>query len=196
MTWWLGLRDNVARHLLAEALRVRALKEAWIVVGAGARDYEFTSTKQLPLRNEFSDDGDLALCLVEVRAVLDQPKWSLPKQLFHAFIDGRRTWVVRAKLTIEQANSGSLKGAQQASRPAILSSRALEELVAWIEQVASSRSWKSERLLSNRGLRNLLPLTPALAAQDRRQVLETFQLSDTAKAFLENYSHKHPLRIQ
>ena len=196
VTWWLGLRDGVARHLLTEALRIQALKEAWVVVGPEALSHELKPATQLPVRETFADNGVLALYCVEVRAVLDRPEWSLPEQVFHSFIDGRRTWIVRPKLKERLSYGGSFAGVRQESRPAVLSSRALEEIVGWIEQVASARSWRSGRLLSSRGLRSLLPLLPALSAEDRVQVFEQFQLSETAKKFLESYRRKHSLPAQ
>ena len=196
VTWWLGLRDSVARYLLAEAMRIQALREAWVVTGEGAATYELTSATRLPFADTFADEGQLALYRVEVRAALDRPEWSLPEQLFHTFIDGRRTWIVRPKLKDALAYGGYLAGARQDSRPAVLSSHALEELVAWVEQVASARSWRSGFLLSSRGLRMLLVLLPAVAAKDRIQVFEKFNLSNEAKAFLNAYRRKHPLPAQ
>lgn len=67
VTWWLGVRDNVARHLLTEAMRIQALMEAWVVVGREAVLYELKPSMRLPVRQVFFRrwGARASLCRVE-----------------------------------------------------------------------------------------------------------------------------------
>jgi hypothetical protein len=189
--WFVTTRKTNAQHLLSEALRMQAMVEAWIVVGRGWETYELDHNNPLPTTENFSDDGPLALYPVEIRAILDRPLWNSGEQQYYTFIKSRRTWIVRAKVM-----PGSSYGKQSPSskgvlaRPAILSSRGVEELCGYIEEVVTAGSgfpW----LLSRYSLKILEVILPAVAGQDRIKVLGS-RLSDEAQRFLKKYRDKHP----
>lgn len=190
--WWYSSSRTMARHLLSEALRIQAMVEAWIVVGANWREYVLDPLKKLPTTKEFTDKGDLALYSVELRATLDSLVWNSPRQQFYAFIDGRRTWIVRERvLTI--ASYGERGGTEVATeisqRQAIISSRGMEELCGWIEQVAGADFWLLK--WSKHAQEILLPILPAVAGPDRLEVFGA-RLSRKARQFLEKYRQKNP----
>jgi hypothetical protein len=184
-------RGTVARHLLSEALRIQAMVEAWIVVGDGWKTHLLNRNNLLPTTKNFSDDGPLALYPVEIRAILDRPLWNSPENQFYTFIEGRRTWIIRAKLVPGSSyGEESPISSEVSGRPAILSSRALEELCGCIEEVVSAGSgfpW----LLSRHSLEILRIILPAVAGQDRIEVFGS-RLSDRAQRFLKKYRSKHP----
>jgi hypothetical protein len=127
---------------------------------------------------------------VEVRAVLDEPVWHAPPDPFYDFIDGRRTWVVRASNTEQTASYGMLARGRPIL-PALLSSQAMTELRAWIEEVASVRWW----LLRGDDWRALRPLLECVAGEDRITVLgERDGLTKRATRFLRWYRGKYVMK--
>lgn len=189
--WFVTTRKTNAQYLLSEALRMQAMVEAWIVVGRGWETYELDHTRPLQATEYFSDDGPLALYPVEIRAILDELVWNSHEQQYYTFIKSRRTWIVRAKVVRRFSygkDSPSSKGVLV--RPAILSSRGVEELCGYIEQVVNAGPgfpW----LLSRYSLKILEVILPAVAGQDRIEVLGS-RLSDKAQRFLKKYRDKHP----
>ncbi len=179
-TWHRGNRESTARHLLSEALRVQALQEAWIPDGPNHASVKLSDLKTIPTLHDNKQDAvQLSLRGVEVRAVLDDAPWDIPAHgsTYHSFRNGRRAWIVRDTL-----DSSPLID----SRPALLSSRGVEELCGWVEQVAIA--WDG-CALDQRGLRILTPLLRPVAACNKRNVLKR-QLSNEALKFLEEYESK------
>ncbi len=180
---WRMLRADTARRLLANALTIQGEMEGWILEGPGCERKKMSEQPDLGVEHAA---GALWLRPVEVRAVLDQAKWNSPKQQLYGFISGRRSWIVRDVVTApEVAYSGP---SAESCRPALLSSRGMEELCGWAEQVALARDgW----LLSKRGLAALRPLLLAICTRDRMEVLGD-RLSEKARRFLEEYSRSVP----
>jgi hypothetical protein len=169
VTWWLDRRARDVRDLLRRGLQIQALSEAWILEG---RDYEQANVSTHPSLPEAAPcDGGLWLRRVEVRAVLDQAAWNAPEDNFYDIrSDGRRAWIVR------DAVMGSDRRARYRPHPALMSSRAIEELCGWIEEVAATMRCNS------RGRRVLAPLLGAVAGLDRRPIFR--QLTEDAVRFL------------
>lgn len=175
---WRMLRSETARQLLADALAIQAEMEAWILDGPDYMKRKLSDHKSLPTA---PSSADLWLRPVEVRAVLDEASWNSPTDPCYAFVSGRRAWIVRDSVTGSPVYPGALGGGWH---PALLSSRALEDLCGWVEQVViARRGW----LLSKRGLKMLKPLLAALCTRDRLEVLGT-RLSSEAREFLAEYS--------
>jgi hypothetical protein len=175
---WRMLRENTARELLSEALAVQALKEAWILEG---RDYQ-----HLTLSDNREPMGEgVWLRHVEVRAVLDDATWNSPQDQCYGFIDGRRAWIVRNQLVDEPVTNS--QGGPLYDHPALLSSRAFEELAGWVERVASAKyGWT----LSRRGLEMLKPLLEPASREDRIIVFGD-RLSLKARQFLKWYRENY-----
>lgn len=175
---WRMLRADTARRLLAEALAIQAEMEAWILEGPNYGDVSLSAHKGL---STTPSTTDLWLRPVELRAVLDEAKWTpLPDQEY-GFISGRRAWIVRDLVTGPPAYIGALG---RGWHPALASSRALEDLCGWVEQVAVARNgW----LLRKRDLVILRPLLGAISTKDRIDVFAN-RLSDQARKFLEDYA--------
>lgn len=191
--WWLSARQEMARHLLSEGLRIQAIREAWVLMG---RDWETSELqREEPLRTTdvWNDSAELSLFRTELRAVLDQGIWTAPPQKEYAFLRGRRTWVVRAAVTGGSSYRTLAVAAGIVSRPAIVSSRGLEELCGWIEQCASAESGFASQL-SRRGLDMLSPLLVAVAGLDRVGVLQS-RLTSRARSFLEAFRKSHAHRL-
>jgi hypothetical protein len=177
--WWKGTRASNARELLAEALAVQALKEAWIVDGQNCQEEMLSHNRNLTLS---LNEKSLRLRRVEVRFVLDDARWNSPDNEYYGIIDYRRTWIVRDRV---HQNEYSYRGGPPVDyHPALLTSRALEELCGWIERVASARNgW----MLSRHGLEMLDPLLRAVAAEDRIEIFKKGdRLSPEAIKFLRN----------
>lgn len=175
---WRMLRASTARQLVADTLAIQAEKEAWIVEGPNY------SSSTLSVQHPSADSGNkagLRLRRVELRAALDEAVWNAPEDQFYDVMLGRRTWIVRDKVTGQTAYSGALRGGWH---PAIASSRALEELCAWIHQVALARRG---RLLWQKDLDLLKPHLVALCTPDRINVLQKW-LSPEGRTFLEQYA--------
>lgn len=175
---WRMLRAETARELLRDALVLQAEMEAWILEGPGYENKRLSQHKGLPVD---PIDKGLWLRQVEVRAVLDEASWNAPEDHAYGFIVGRRVWIVRDTIAGRSVSRGEVFGGWH---PALLSSRALEELCGWVERVStSSNGW----LLSKRGLATLKPLLGALCTNDRLDVLRG-RLSNEARAFLQEYA--------
>ncbi len=178
---WRMLRSNTAQDLLRDALAIQAEAEAWILEGPDYENKRLSQCKDLP--TESSGQG-LWLRQVEVRTVLDEASWNAPDCQNYGIITGRRAWIVRDTITGRQVYHG---GVSEGWHPALLSSRALEDLCGWVERVSMSKNgW----LLSKRGLTALRPLLGALCAGDRIDVLRS-RLSNKAQAFLQEYAQKY-----
>jgi hypothetical protein len=150
---WRMLRAETAQNLLRDALTIQAEMEAWILEGPGYENERLSQSKGLPM--EPTDEGRW-LRQVEVRAVLDEASWNAPEDQAYGFIVGRRVWIVRDTIVGRPVSHGEVFGGWH---PALLSSRALEELCGWVERVSTS---SKGRLLSKRDLETLKPLLGAL----------------------------------
>ena len=183
--WWKGTQASNARELLAEALAIQALKEAWIVDGRNCQEETLSHNRNL---TKSLNGKNLRLRRVEVRFVLDDASWNSPDNEYYGIIDYRRTWIVRDKvLQNDYAYSG---GPPVDYHPALLTSRALEELCGWIERVASARNgW----ILSRHGLKMLDPLLRAVTAEDR---IEIFKKRDRLSPEAINFLRKYRLAYQ
>ena len=171
---WRMLRSETARRLLADALAIQAEMEAWVLEGPGYGEKKLSENGEL---STTATPAGLWLRPVEVRAVLDEAMWNSPADQCYDFIGGRRTWIIRDAVTGSRAYSGALR---EGWHPALLSSRALEDLCGWVEQVAISRQgW----MLSDRGLDSLKPLLQAVCTADRLSVLGN-RLSKESQEFL------------
>jgi len=122
-------------------MRVQALEEAWIVEAIdknnkpdeeSARKTVLTRMASLPEDKPSDASGCYYLRKVEVRAVLDEPEWCCSaNDPFYGLLGPRRAWIVRER--VQGVGSG------RDHRPALLSSKAIEELVAWMEKVSTAR---------------------------------------------------------
>ena len=172
---WYFFRYKAAMELLSEALHIQALEEAYIVDGQGYEKVVLTENRQLPQK-----DGQQTphLLKVEVRAVLDDNDWNSPPEQRYRFLDGRRTWIVRNELVKKHGNGEN-------PHPALLSSRACEELEGWIERVSIAYSTK---FLSRRRLSILRPLLAPVSIKNKRDIFELRgNLTHDALKFLEWY---------
>lgn len=178
--WWLNSRANIRRELLLEANVIQSLEEAWVLVGFNYKHIVLSCKKELST----SSSSTQYLKKVEVRAVLDDAKWNTPhnyEDYYYGFIDSRRTWIVRNFIKEEDKNKPF------DFHPALISSRGLEEVCAWIEQVVEAK-WR----LYFHGFRMLKPLLDAVAKGDRIEVFETQnRLTNKAIKFLKHYEKKH-----
>ena len=109
---------------------------------------------------------------------------------YYRFLLSRRTWICRNKVSGKVVYRGG--ATYGGDHPALLSSRALEELNGWIERLAVARSWRGWWLLSKRWRKSLLPLLVALVTKDRIELFKTKGLSDDAEKFLERLRKKFP----
>jgi hypothetical protein len=178
--WWKGTQASNARELLAQALAIQALKEAWILDGQNFQQETLSHNRDL---TKSLNEKNLRLRRVEVRFVLDNASWNSPDNEYYGIIDYRRTWIVRDKV---HQNEYAYRGGPPVDyHPALLTSRALEELCGWIERVASaSNGW----MLSGHGLEMLDPLLRAVSAEDRIEIFKKRdRLSPEAVNFLRKY---------
>ncbi len=149
--------------LLEEAMHVQALEEAWIVEavdgdnkpdGESARKAVLTKTDCLS-EGETNVAGGRYLRKVEVRAVLDEPQWCCSESdPLYGWLGPRRAWIVRDRVIGD--------GLGRDHRPALLSSKAIEELVAWMEKVSTARKCGVFKLLTDDGAK---PLWTALLSR-------------------------------
>jgi hypothetical protein len=156
-SYWFHLRPkeraSMIIDLLRGAMRVQALEEAWIVeaIDNDGKPSEALARQAVLTRDETLPEGEPAngngcyLRRVEVRGVLDSPKWCCTvADPFYARLGARRAWIVRERLLSTDVGRDH--------RPALVSSAAIEELVAWMEQVAAARKGK---LLTDDGAKAL-----------------------------------------
>ena len=174
VTWWIDRRARDVRELLHRGLEIQALEEAWILEG---RDYEQATVSMRPsLPQAPPSDGGLWLRRVEIRAVLDQARWNAPDDNFYDILSGgRRAWIVRDAVTQSDRDD------RYRPHPALMSSRGIEELCGWIEEVAATMRCNS------RGRRVVRPLLDAVAGVDRRRIFR--QLTQGATKFLNTCQH-------
>jgi hypothetical protein len=172
------LRANTAQSLIRDSLAIQAQKEAWILEGPDVQDRRLSKNKDLTTE---PSARDLWLRQVEIRTALDEAKWNAAQESFYGIIDGRRVWIVRDTIAGRAAYEGAVP---RGGHPALLSSKAMEELCGWVERVAASRrGW----LLSRRDLVSLRPLLAPICTSDRLEVFGT-RMSERAIAFLKRYS--------
>lgn len=190
--WIAGTRERNDHRFLVEALALMAMKDAWIAENWGP------GRRALSRAPKLSTDIHAAepwLRNVEVRAVLDQPAWNTPGDgeretvppRFYGFLEGRRAWIVRDEVTEEQEyeEGNQMPDARVPAYPALLSSRALEEMCGWIERVADAY-FHFPRLVSGHGLEALSVLLRGITYKRRRDLLSR-RLSKKAYRFLEKY---------
>jgi hypothetical protein len=191
---WFVWRAATLRELLAEAMEISKLREAYVLEGTNFATSLLAENLNLPTtaaRGRWGRrSGGLWLRQVEVRGALDAPVWNTPAQSCYGFVQGRRAWIVRN--VVKQAVSyGGPEGLDQPVHPALLSSQAIEELCAWIERVSSqSPRW----LFFSRHAREALrPLLIAVAGDDRIEVFGR-RLSSKATSFLRWYHSNYNVR--
>ena len=119
--------------------------------------------------------------------MLDEAAWNAPANAFYGFIEGRRTWIVRDHLLDAVTQHDTVD-----PRPGLLSSRAMEGLVAWVERVEVA---ESSHMLTARGIQMLWPLLLCLAAGDKMNVLGGRLHDDTAR-FLTRVAKQHRKRFK
>lgn len=195
-TWRATARRQIERELLREALEIQALLEAWhLEPGSGSAPELSACDRPLPVQPSETDPW---LRNVEVRAVLDSAKWNYPTDTppCFDFVSGRRAWIVRDKIEggISPSEVAAAEAHNVVSKPALISSRGIEELSGWVEQVASAREglpWFNQ-MLTDAGLRMLDPLLAPLARRDVAKALER-GLSERANELLTNY-RRHRVR--
>lgn len=201
LIWWRDTRVKTGRELLVEGMAIHALREAWVLEGTTEQaNYKTTSisvhknlaTKRAP--------GALWLRKVEVRAVLDQPDWNAPNNQFYGFIDGGRAWAVRDNLPAKRSYELTIGTDDPDPHPALLSSRAIHELCAWVERIASI-CWSVSGIkkpiapiLSRHTLIMLGPLLLSLSGEDRIRVLGD-RLSKRSQRFLHWYRKKYGSKL-
>jgi hypothetical protein len=122
-----------------------------------------------------------------VRAVLDEVRWNTSTHCYYGFINGRRAWIVKDVLERGFAYP-KMQSGEISYHPALISSKGMEELCAWIEKVAGAGSRKIEkfRRLSSTGVAMPDPLLLAVAGDDRIPVFGN-RLTTRAKNFLQSY---------
>ncbi|OPY75728.1 MAG: hypothetical protein A4E63_00245 [Syntrophorhabdus sp. PtaU1.Bin050] len=175
VTWKKTMKSNTAYELLKEALQIQALKEAWI--------YNDRNFKDIHLSDIEKRDPLTGFVKVEVRTVLDESPWNFPEKNFFAFACGGKTWIVRNHIQNQGVETNLV------SYPAIVSSRAMEELSGWIEKVYIA---KSGGMLSADGLSSLKPLLGPLLSIG---VIEEFKMnkrvSEKAYDFFKSNQFTH-----
>ena len=180
---WRILRENTARKLLDKALEIQALNEVWILDGNNYQQLAFSENEQLTENRENIN----YIKKVELRFILDDAKWNFPDSIYYGLVKTRRTWIVRDRiLNVELAYQGGKPGDYH---PALISSRAKEELTGWIEMVTSA---KNGLMLSSHGMKMLKPLLGAITTDDRINFFKKDNaLSENAMKFLEWYNKQN-----
>jgi hypothetical protein len=185
---WFEKREKNAQELLAQAMEIQSLKEAWILEGKEYHRQRLSDHRELA--TEDPEDGGLWLRQVEVRTVLDQPRWNAEIGSYYGFISGRRAWIIRdvleKGLAYPEMQSGKIS-----YHPALISSKGMEELCAWVERVASTKARWISGGLSPTGIATLKVLLLAVAGEDRIKVLGDRLLSTRAQKFLRWYRKKN-----
>ena len=106
--------------------------------------------------------------------MLDPAQWNAPTENFYnILLDGRRAWIVRDTVAESDRN------APYRPHPALISSRGIEELCGWIEEVAATMRCNPH------GRRVLRLLLGAVTSVDRKAILR--QLTAEAERFLNTY---------
>jgi hypothetical protein len=179
---WRMLREDTVRKLISNSLKIQALEEAWILDG---QNYQKLSFSKNPHLTENTADKNF-IRKVELRFILDEAKWNSPKDTYYGLIGTRRVWIVRDTIEKDLAYVG---GKPLDYHPAIISSRAEEELSGWIEMVTSA---KKGFMLSYNGIKMLKHLLGAISTEDR---IDFFDKNDTltknALKFLKWYNKKY-----
>ena len=189
ITWWLNVRANTARELVAEALRIQALKESWILEGPQYKDAVISENEGLS--EELQDDQFYWLRRVEIRTILDNAIWNAPKNKFYRILEGTRIWIVRDKVENEASYNYKFSGFVD-PHPAVISSHGIEEICGWIERIAIFYfSSKFFSRVSDQGYRMLRPMLRSLDGEDRVKAIED-RLTDRAKQFLRWHRNKYP----
>ena len=174
-----ALQAVCASRLLSECLAIQAQMEAWMLEGPRWREARLSDHKDLPT----CQLGEaLWLRPVEVRAVFDEGQWNSIGDQEYGFINGRRAWIVRDVVLRDHDYVGGSGPSE--SHPALLSSRPLEELAGWADEVRLSRS---RNALTDEGLAFLRPFLVALAAEARLRVLRPWLTAET-QTFLRKYA--------
>src|SRR5262249_55767795 len=145
----LNRQESNARDLLTDAMAVLALREAWILQGAGSQAAKISEQKDL---SETEQSSSLWPRQVEVRAILDEAEWNSPTEESFAFLTGRRAWIVRDRVL--DRPPAVLGGKTTIHFPALISSRGRSELCAWIERVALAYT---SAAISDHGLQTIRP---------------------------------------
>ena len=179
---WRMLREDTVRKLISDSLKIQALEEAWILDGP---NYQKLSFSKNPHLTENTADKNF-IRKVELRFILDEAKWNSPKHTYYGLIGTRRVWIVRDNIEKDLAYVG---GKPLDYHPAIISSRAKEELGGWIEMVTSA---KNGFMLSYNGIKKLNPLLRAISTEDRIDFFEKNNtLTKNALKFLKRYNKKY-----
>ncbi|MBC8281149.1 MAG: hypothetical protein H8E48_10220 [Chloroflexi bacterium] len=174
-----GRRAAIANSLLVDGLAINALNEAWVYIGNNWDNIKLSELQGI--------EAESLLEKIEIRAILDEAKWNAPDERFYRIIDTRRTWIVRDEILRCQGKpilsySGGLTDFGENYRPALVSSRGMHELRAWIERVANAHG---NNLLSDEGLEMLRPMLIAVAPEDRIKYLLP-QVNEQSKKFLRD----------
>jgi hypothetical protein len=172
-------RELLIRQCRTEWMTICASREAWILEGP---EYQEESISRLPDLPTSSHPNGLWLRNVEVRAVLEATSWSTPSKQYYGFLEGRRTWIVRDCLPQEPKEQSI--DANIDPRPAIMSSKGLDEICDWIERVASHYSVASSKL--KRAIRVVLGDTLRMLAQQHRRKVFGGRLTPQAVSFLDD----------
>jgi len=182
-TWVNDTRATTLRQLLTKGLEICKLREAYILSGSYSSSAVLADHPDLPTKPNKERPSDLWLRQIEVRAVMDEPAWNTPDQPLYGFLDGRRAWIVRNEARSELSYSRP-ESLGQPIYLALLSSQAIEELCAWIEEIAAV--WPRWLFLGHASQEALRPLLRPLAGEDRIRVLRG-RLTERAVDFLRWY---------
>ncbi len=169
-------------------MEIQSLKEAWILEGEEYHRQRLSDHKGLS--TEDLKSGELWLRQVEVRAVLDQEKWNAPKDRDYGFISGRRTWIIRDAVEGGELSYPPIITGKLSPHPALISSKGIEELRAWVERCASSKARWIYGGLSCTGIVMLNVLLPAVSGEDRIALFGDRLMSTRARKFLRRYGKK------
>ncbi len=106
--------------------------------------------------------------------MLEPAQWNAPTENFYNILsDGRRAWIVRDTVAESDRN------APCRPHPALISSRGIEKLCGWIEEVAATMRCNPH------GRRALRLLLGAVTSVDSRAILR--QLTAEAERFLNTF---------
>lgn len=197
-TWLKGSRGQMERDLLNEALDIQAATEAWYLEPSQENVSRISAHKK-PIPIDEHDENLSWLRKVEIRAVLDDSTWNYPTKSLpcYDFIEGRRAWIIRDEIKDESKSYPALPGQKVLSKPALISSKGIEELCGWVEKVASARQgckWFNQ-MLTDDGLKMIAPLLEALSGPDRIKAFDE-RLSERARLFLRQYRESKERRYR
>lgn len=198
--WWRDKKLNLGTELLQTALEIHASQEAWILEG---KDYKSTLLSELSEKQHLKPIESDALARfwlrpVEVRTVLDQEAWNTAPNQFYGFVNGRRAWIVRDKVTGRNSYGRVLPSTTNVEpHPALLSSRAVHELCVFIERAANlwNPVLKIPKILTKRNMQVLKPYLLPVAHMDRREFFGN-RLTPHAIKFLIWYEKKYDRNLQ